>query len=602
MDIQTAASVAALAIAVFAMVIALSQVSQQFATSGHQYRLCDRVVYGGKTGLPGQGRRAWSFSQLRFRVVYDVPTFRLLKGGGRTSARQDKDFDFDLNAKYCDNLTPDQQVGEASWVSFYRKIKDPCADRIVLKLLRGDADRCPGDLSNIPMPVSLQDVVIMAFTAGLDCSEASFLRKTLSMHGDAGSITTSQYPILGPLIHFTPQSESVKGLVPGNWSLWRGRLRGLVPCVNELIAAYGRRGLAYVEENDKKLCELLEELESRAFSERNLSAPLSGLASRTSPENDGSSAQRDAFLDEIKNSKLDDWVGASIVEEEGLTNVGARLSVHGGGFPRSLTKRTFGMKQESSARMIMRQDVGKQHETLGPDSVSWYWMSQINIFEGPWATPWKSCVDENVCRYAFKVIRNELLSMEAMTEPFIRGHASEELRNTFRSGMPFQTYPPYAYGATQGTRDNNAYVNDSKWVNYPAFGHKLPRICIIFEGPLFTLNDDYFADIRLYTMELMKFDYWLWRAFETTDIAQGNARLQRSMPAVIEYVMRLFAKDFENNYIVNARTRELGLSIWNKLRESGLSDAECTFAFVALLRTLRVAICISTGQDTSQTL
>src|SRR5438552_2496076 len=74
MDTGTVAAVAALAIAIFALVIALAQVLQQYFVTGQLIRLCDSVVYG---DMPGQGRRVWQFSQFRFRVIYQIPQISL---------------------------------------------------------------------------------------------------------------------------------------------------------------------------------------------------------------------------------------------------------------------------------------------------------------------------------------------------------------------------------------------------------------------------------------------------------------------------------------------------------------------------------------------
>ena len=208
------ASWAALVVAVLAIIIAIGQVSQQYASSGQLIRLCDSVVYGGKLGLPGKGRRVWTWSQWRFRVLYDVPEFKFPESTSpvwQTSPVSSYGYYnvADYNQRVWSELSPVYQVGEASWVSFCRQIKDPCHDRVLVTLKKDDADRCvqfsslkrvdlifyrcPQDLPNVPVPVRLRDIIIMAYTIGMDCVEASLPGRSLSMQGAAGGLTSSNH-------------------------------------------------------------------------------------------------------------------------------------------------------------------------------------------------------------------------------------------------------------------------------------------------------------------------------------------------------------------------------------------------------------------------
>ncbi|TGJ82441.1 hypothetical protein E0Z10_g6314 [Xylaria hypoxylon] len=97
-------------------------------------------------------------------------------------------------------------VGEASWVSFCRAIEIPCRQSVRIDLVEYDADRCPSDLITVPMQVSMRDVVIMALMAGMEITSASFHNKSISMQGAAGTLTSSNHAILGPILHFTPRN------------------------------------------------------------------------------------------------------------------------------------------------------------------------------------------------------------------------------------------------------------------------------------------------------------------------------------------------------------------------------------------------------------
>ncbi|KAK3332615.1 hypothetical protein B0T19DRAFT_107789 [Cercophora scortea] len=97
-------------------------------------------------------------------------------------------------------------VGEASWVSFCRAIEFPCGDSVRIDFVEYDADRCPSDLVCAPMQVSMRDIIIMGLTVGMEITSASFDGKSVSMQGAVGTLTTSNHPVLGPILHFTPRS------------------------------------------------------------------------------------------------------------------------------------------------------------------------------------------------------------------------------------------------------------------------------------------------------------------------------------------------------------------------------------------------------------
>ena len=206
-DTSTVAAVAALAVAFVALIVAFAQALQQYVVSGQLIRICDSVVYG---KLPGQGHRVWQFSQFRFRVVYSIPQISLSPSLwlGISSHIQVSDPnsralpDLKVSASGTNQSTI---AGEASWVSFTRAIQHSCGQSLRYRMVEGDADRCPADLPVAPMQLSMRDVIVAAITAGMDCTDVSFQSQSLSMQGDAGTITSSRHPVLGALIHFAPK-------------------------------------------------------------------------------------------------------------------------------------------------------------------------------------------------------------------------------------------------------------------------------------------------------------------------------------------------------------------------------------------------------------
>lgn len=206
-DTSTVAAVAALAVAFVALIVAFAQALQQYVVSGQLIRICDSVVYG---KLPGQGHRVWQFSQFRFRVVYSIPQISLSPSlwlGISSHIQVSDPVSRALPDLKVSNSGPHQSsiAGEASWVSFTRAIQYSCGQSLRYRMVEGDADRCPADLPVAPMQLSMRDVIVAAITAGMDCTDVSFQAQSLSMQGDAGTITSSRHPVLGALIHFAPK-------------------------------------------------------------------------------------------------------------------------------------------------------------------------------------------------------------------------------------------------------------------------------------------------------------------------------------------------------------------------------------------------------------
>ncbi|KAL8654878.1 MAG: hypothetical protein Q9210_001230 [Variospora velana] len=91
-------------------------------------------------------------------------------------------------------------------------------------MVEGDADRCPSDLPVVPMQLSMRDIVVMATMAGMECTDVSFQAQSVSMQGDAGTITSSRHPVLGALVHFAPKQhlerygmQALNGKVHPDW-------------------------------------------------------------------------------------------------------------------------------------------------------------------------------------------------------------------------------------------------------------------------------------------------------------------------------------------------------------------------------------------------
>ncbi|KAL8736087.1 MAG: hypothetical protein Q9181_002562 [Wetmoreana brouardii] len=219
-------AIAALVVALAALFVALAQAIQQYLVSGQLIRLCDSVVYN---QMPGQGHRIWQFSQFRFRVVYSIPQIRLLPEVWLSLATPAPSLSPDairlpqLSVKKS-KASISALAGEASWVSFIRAVQYSSGGSLRYTMLEGDADRCPSDLPVVPMQLSMRDVIVLGIMTGMECTDVSFRAQTISMQGDAGTITSSRHPVLGALVHFAPkqnfESQGIQaqhGTINPNW-------------------------------------------------------------------------------------------------------------------------------------------------------------------------------------------------------------------------------------------------------------------------------------------------------------------------------------------------------------------------------------------------
>ncbi|KAL8898330.1 MAG: hypothetical protein Q9207_006757 [Kuettlingeria erythrocarpa] len=253
MESDKVASFAALAVALVALLVASAQAIQQYFVSGQLIRLCDSVVYN---RMPGQGHRVWQFSQFRFRIVYSIPQVRLHPDLWRSTATPAPSLPLDA-ARLPDLTLPKSEAslsalaGEASWVSFVRTVQHSCGKSLRYTMVGGDADRCPSDLPVVPMQLSMRDVVVMATKAGMDCTDISFQTQSISMQGDAGTITSSRHPVLGALIHFAPkQSVGCHGIQTHDGRIhpnWVARMLDLVTVAGR---TYDLRDRKHFEEDE----------------------------------------------------------------------------------------------------------------------------------------------------------------------------------------------------------------------------------------------------------------------------------------------------------------------------------------------------------------
>ncbi|KAL9593638.1 MAG: hypothetical protein Q9219_007460 [cf. Caloplaca sp. 3 TL-2023] len=258
MEPDKIATIAALGVALVALLVASAQAIQQYFVSGQLIRICDSVVYN---RMPGQGHRVWQFSQFRFRVVYSIPQVHLVPQVWFDTSVQAHSLSSD--AAKLPSLSVQRSksslsaiAGEASWVSFVRAIQYSSGESLRYTMVNGDADRSPSDLPVVPMQLSMRDVVVVATMMGMECTDVSFQSQSLSMQGDAGTITSSRHPVLGALIHFAPKDAFGKFGIQAQGgtlsSAWVARMLDIITVAGQ---RYDLRDRRHFEEDEQSWIE-----------------------------------------------------------------------------------------------------------------------------------------------------------------------------------------------------------------------------------------------------------------------------------------------------------------------------------------------------------
>ncbi|KAF5680187.1 hypothetical protein FCIRC_5897 [Fusarium circinatum] len=281
-DASAISAVAALIVALFALLVAAAQALQQYLITGQLIRLCDSVVFG---PLPGQGYRVWQFSQFRFRVLYSIPQINLEADLWPKESPHIKAYA--IGSDMLPDLQPDSLIDYSASSSSVEIVSDYRVHvhrtdrsrftywgslRLWLRrkfntkgsgISRTSSDSwgppTPPDYSywnllriwlrqkfarvrSLPekeRPASISNdasvgeaswvsfcKAIMGLTAGMKITDCSFRDKSISMQGAIGTITSSNHPILGPILHFTPRA--ITSPIPRLLAPWSDDDRGVV--------------------------------------------------------------------------------------------------------------------------------------------------------------------------------------------------------------------------------------------------------------------------------------------------------------------------------------------------------------------------------------
>lgn len=236
-----------------------------------------------------------------------------------------------------------------------------------------------------------------------------------------------------------------------------------------------------------------------------------------------------------------------------------------------------------------------------PHDLSWFWVSQMDIIPGYWATPWTMQFSPFVSLGTTAVILEALLGL---TDDLSLQYSPVHQEGTWSWLMEGKTtFPPYARNARGGVIVGGSY----EAVSFKAFEQKLPPIqllhCYDYQVSKVPRVDD--VSVLGRQLELMAIDSWLSAAGRSSEIMDGAANLLRTTPALVGKLMQEFGYDFGG---LDFTATEGGLQViqgivgelMDTFEEEALSEAEQIFVLVSLLRTAKVALCISLGPSTEQ--
>ncbi|KAJ5679295.1 hypothetical protein N7462_007539 [Penicillium macrosclerotiorum] len=249
--------------------------------------------------------------------------------------------------------------------------------------------------------------------------------------------------------------------------------------------------------------------------------------------------------------------------------------------------------------------------------MGWFWVCQIDVIPGYFATPWTARFSTDICIGAIAVIIEALGIVTDFSQPaYLEISCHPRGLAWMRSG--YSTFPPYGVSANHhhGTVISGAYDTQS----LPGFRDPLFPIELLghygFQVDGRQPSDA--ANLRARLTELMALDSWLSYCGRQPEICgyghginngatvTGAGDLLYTMPTLVKRTMDSFSLEFTNleRTAINGGqqlVRQIAVNLLDTLgwKVEGLSPAEKLFALVAMLRASKMALCISQGTDTS---
>ena len=238
--------------------------------------------------------------------------------------------------------------------------------------------------------------------------------------------------------------------------------------------------------------------------------------------------------------------------------------------------------------------------TSATGEIKWLWICQADALPGFLATPWKAIFSEALCIGATSMLLNVFNSLEYSSN--LKYVALQSYCQAWIDAGK-STYPSYANNANGGVVATGFY----ELVDSRSFASQIPVIELLHSYQHQT-NRTYFHStqtVRENLGELVGLDSWLSICGRMPEISEGPTNLLRNLPAYIQQLMM----DFNLEFLSRDRTSPGGSlrimqtitgSLIQCFTEHHLSTAEQLFTTVAMLRTVKLALCVARGTDTSR--
>ena len=251
-------------------------------------------------------------------------------------------------------------------------------------------------------------------------------------------------------------------------------------------------------------------------------------------------------------------------------------------------------------------------------TLSWFWISQMNVIPGYWATPWASQFLPD-SPFSFELCRGILVVMLQALLGFTNDRSLRYVHEYQPSNREWlksdkSTFPPYARSARNGVVVGGTYEPIDFRVVQPTtksesqlFQQPLPPIELLhsYEYQVNRNPEDDDTTVIEKQLELTSLDSWLSLPSRTPEISNGGFHLTRTTPALVARLIRSCGRDLQD---FDGTASDGGLQDIQRMTDSiietyldeKMSKAELLFLVVAMIRTVKVAICIVLGPSTAR--
>ncbi|CAF9922181.1 MAG: hypothetical protein HETSPECPRED_004987 [Heterodermia speciosa] len=204
----------ALVVAAVALIIALAQLVQQLLATAYVIRKCDTIVTG---SLTRGGTRQWHWRQFRFTVKYQCIVFTLPRSvyaglGINSTIRIDPTVMATSASRMmldrARETRPRRTSAQACWISLLQDLAAAgCLVPEDICTREESGDRIPDDLTVAPTRVDCMTILLTSIAMGMQVFRYSPTTGEIVLGGSSGSISSSNHPVLGGLLHYSVFSE-----------------------------------------------------------------------------------------------------------------------------------------------------------------------------------------------------------------------------------------------------------------------------------------------------------------------------------------------------------------------------------------------------------